>query len=284
MKRYFERVQQSAEFLKKWDGTPPDLCVVLGSGLADAIPGLTGMKCLRFDEIPGFNHVSVHGHVGELRVGTVSGGGQFPDRKVGFLRGRTHAYEGFTAGDVAHNVRAMVAWGTKGIVLTNASGCLNTHWEVGRIMMITDHINQTSMSPQFGEFGNGFGPRFGDMSQIYNLDWQQSFRKCAQELNQTLYEGIYYGVAGPDYETPAEIRMMKGRGADAVGMSTVIEAIASHHLGARVAGLACLTNYGSGLKGAVLEHNHVIQMGKQNSQNMATLLLKAIPTLSFPTP
>lgn len=286
MSTYFERVQQSAAFLRNWISgeKPPEICVVLGSGLASSVPQLENERFISYNEIPGFNKVTVEGHVAELRMGTLVGAGQDNKtvrRQVAFLRGRTHTYEGHNAGEVAHNVRSLVTLGCKAVVLTNASGCLNPDWQLGTVMLIRDQINQTGLSPIFGEYGNGFGKRFADLTKLYCRDLAKCFTDVAAEQNQLIYEGVYYGVKGPDYETPAEIKMMRLLGADAVGMSTVLEAIAAKHLGARVAGLSCLTNYGAGIQGSILEHEHVVHMGKKFSKEMASLLVKALPRMQL---
>ena len=277
MPKYFERVSQSADHLKKWESKAPDLCIVLGSGLADAVPDINTMRSLPFSQIPGFKKIDVVGHKSELRVGEISvarADGKKTTRTVAFLRGRSHAYEGNTAGEVAHNVRSMIAWGVKGIVLTNAAGCLHTEWNLGGVMLIQDHINFSGLNPLSGECGEGFSPRFQDLTQCYDLEWQQCFKARAAEIQETLYAGTYFGVLGPSYETPAEIRMMKMCGASAVGMSTVLETIAARQMGAKVAGVSCLTNYGAGLEAQVtLDHSHVVQMGNRFASSMANLVL-----------
>lgn len=279
MLHYFDRVSQSADFFKKWESKAPDLCIVLGSGLADAVPGIEAMRTLPFAQIPGFKKTDVVGHKNEMCVGEISctsASGKKTTRTVAFLRGRSHAYEGNTAGEVVHNVRSMIAWGVKGIVLTNAAGCLHTHWKLGGVMLIQDHINFTGLNPLAGEAGEGFSPRFQDLTQAYNAEWQKCFESRAAEIEESLYSGIYFGVLGPSYETPSEIRMMKTLGASAVGMSTVLETIAARQMGARVAGVSCLTNYGAGLEAQVtLDHSHVLQMGNRFSNSMANLVLGA---------
>lgn len=280
--KYMEKVIQSAEFLKKWHGKAPELAIVLGSGLSDAIPGINSMKTVNYNEIPGFKHSTVQGHKGDLRIGVVtaiSANGFEKQREIAFLRGRNHAYEGNDPGEVVHNIRSLITWGVKGIILTNAAGCLNTEWELGKMMIITDHINATALSPLNGEFGRGFGAQFVDMSASYDKKWQSHFKEIASSLQHTIYDGVYYGVLGAHYETPAEIRMFKTAGASAVGMSTVLETIAARQLGAKVAGLSCLTNYGAGLKHEQLSHNEVMDMGARFAKDMANIVLKAAVTL-----
>lgn len=280
---YKSRVDQSAALLKKWDSQVPDLCIVLGSGLGNAIPDIDSMPCLKFSQIPGFAASEVVGHASELRVGEISVSDSNTKRKIAFLRGRNHAYEGFTVGDVAHNVRAMIAWGVKGIVLTNAAGCLDTSWKLGDFMLIEDHINLSGLNPLAGTAGNGFGQRFCDMTRCYDPAWREAFKARAEALGVQLRKGVYAGVLGPSYETPAEIRMLRTLGAQAVGMSTVVEAIAARQMGAKLVGLSCMTNYGAGLSGPAdrLDHSDVVQMGSSVAKVMADLVLSTAATLSF---
>lgn len=281
--RYKQRVEQSAAFLKKWDSQAPDLCIVLGSGLGNAIPNIETMSCLKYADIPGFAASEVAGHASELRVGQIAVPGSAAQRKIAFLRGRNHAYEGFTVGDVAHNVRAMIAWGVHGIILTNAAGCLETSWTLGDFMLIEDHINLSGLNPLAGTAGNGFGQRFCDMTQCYDPTWGEAFRTRAESLELNLRRGVYAGVLGPSYETPAEIRMLKTLGAHAVGMSTVVEAIAARQMGARIVALSCMTNYGAGLTGpqSRLDHSDVVHVGASVAKTMAELVLDTAATLTL---
>jgi purine-nucleoside phosphorylase len=249
----------------------------------EAIPGIDAMPMLKYAEIPGFAASEVVGHASELRVGDVTIPGSNQTRSIAFLRGRNHAYEGFTVGDVAHNVRAMIAWGVRGIILTNAAGCLETSWTLGDFMLIEDHINLSGLNPLAGDSGNGFGQRFCDMTQCYDKLWQKAFSDKAPSLGFSLRRGVYAGVLGPSYETPAEVRMLKTLGAQAVGMSTVVEAIAARQMGARVVGLSCMTNYGAGLAGpdARLDHSDVVHMGASVAKTMSELVLSTAACLTF---
>lgn len=280
--KYLQRVNDSVQFLKNWHQKAPELCIVLGSGLSEAIPGISEMKSVKYSDIPGFKKSTVPGHSGDLKIGKIST--NLPDkstksREIAFLRGRNHAYEGNDAGEVVHNIRSLISWGVKGIILTNAAGCLNTEWELGKMMILTDYINATGMSPLNGEFGEGFGAQFIDMSCCYAKDWQKSFEETAITLDHKIYNGIYYGVLGSQYETPAEIRMMQLFGASAVGMSTVLETIAARQMEAKVIAISCLTNYAAGLKHAHLSHTDVMDMGSRFSHDMANIVLKAAVTL-----
>lgn len=282
--KYKERVNLSSAFLaEKLSGPAPELCVVLGSGLGNAIPGLEQMEKLAYADIPGFKVSEVVGHASELRVGEIKSETNSKKRRVAFLRGRNHAYEGFTAGDVVHNIRALIAWGVKGVILTNAAGCLETSWQLGDFMLIEDHINLSGLNPLAGPFGDGFGQRFCDMTSCYDKQWNAQFEARAAALNLSLRRGTYAGVLGPSYETPAEIRMLKTLGAQAVGMSTVLESIAARQMGARVVGLSCMTNYGAGLTGPHdrLDHSDVVEMGASVAKVMSDLVLETAIDLRF---
>lgn len=275
-------VKQSSEALTKCFGIAPEIAVVLGSGLSDSIPGLDAMPHILFQGVPGFAVSKVPGHRSELRVGEIEGtgaDGKLKTRRIAFVRGRNHMYEGHSVAQVVHNVRSLLQWGVKGIVLTNAAGSLNTQRKLGKFMLITDHINFTGCNPIEGH-EIGFGPLFQDMTQCYNLQWQNCFKQTAERTGEILYEGIYFGVRGPSYETPAEIRMMQTLGAHAVGMSTVLESIAIRQMGGRVAGLSCLTNYGAGLvAGESLDHEHVVKVGLTGAESCARILLNSLVDL-----
>ncbi|RDB35605.1 MAG: purine-nucleoside phosphorylase [Spirobacillus cienkowskii] len=282
--KYQEKITQSVNFLKEWHNSVPEIGIVLGSGLSDAIPGLSEMKGIHYSEIPGFKNSTVFGHTGDLRVGTVStklSNGSVKSREIAFLRGRNHAYEGHDVGEVVHNVRTLISWGVKGIILTNAAGCLNTEWELGKMMILTDHINGTGLSPLNGEFGRGFGAQFVDLTSCYDKSWQKHIQQIATELNQTIYSGVYYGVLGAHYETPAEIKMFKNFGASAVGMSTVLEAIAARQLKVKVAAISSLTNYGAGLKHEELSHAEVMDTNQRFASQTAQVIVKALTTLEI---
>jgi purine-nucleoside phosphorylase len=282
--KYYDRVMQSVEFLDSWNNgaKAPEIAVVLGSGLSQVIPNYSEMNSLSYADIPGFKTTNVPGHAGELRIGDITVGvdkKHTKTRQLAFLHGRNHAYEGNDPGEVVHNIRALIKWGVKGIVLTNAAGCLNKSWGLGKMMLISDHINATGLSPIIDAYGRDFGPRFVDMSKCYSYSWQVKFKSTAALIKEDLYSGVYYGVLGPQYETPAEIQMMQNFGAHAVGMSTVLEAIAARQMGAKLAGISCLTNYGAGLGSKPLTHDDVMAMGKKFASNIANIVLNTIVEL-----
>jgi purine-nucleoside phosphorylase len=280
----YDKVMQSVEFLDRWNkgAKPPEIAIVLGSGLSQVIPNYSEMPCVHYSDIPGFKPTNVPGHSGELRVGEIvipQEKGKPKTRQLAFLHGRNHAYEGNNPAEVVHNIRSLIKWGVKGIILTNAAGCLNKKWELGKMMLISDHINATGLTPLIDDFGRDFGPRFVDMSNCYTYSWQVQFKSTASLIGEDLYSGVYYGVMGPQYETPAEIKMMQALGAQAVGMSTVLEAIAAKQMGAKLAGISCLTNYGAGLCSQPLSHEEVMSMGKKFAKNVSNIVLKTIVDL-----
>ena len=272
-----QKVQDSVAFLQKAfehkiPGFKAKAAVVLGSGLADALPGLENLEKLTFAEIPGFKPTAVQGHVSEIRFGHIQGA------PVVFLRGRNHAYEGFSPAEVVHNVRTMASLGIPHLLMTNAAGCLVESWPVGSLMIVKDHINLTGLNPLAGHEVEKFcKPRFLDMTNCYDPGLRKIFRNAAASLGVSTLEGVYLGVLGPSYETPAEVRMMGQLGAHAVGMSTVLESLAAHHLGMKVGVISCLTNLGAGLGASQsLSHDEVLQVGKQSAADLAKVLLESL--------
>ncbi len=238
--------------------------MILGSGLgnvADRAEILAEAQCRDFQELP---HPKVEGHTGSLALVRISG------VPVLLVKGRVHLYEGYAAGEVAATVRFLAGQGIRHLVLTNAAGCINETLSPGNWMMITDHLNLTGTSPLIG------APRFADMSEIYTAPLRDRFAKAAEELGIALHQGVYAGVLGPQYETPAEIRMLARLGADAVGMSTVIEAIQARALGMEVAAFCCLTNWAAGLSTALLRHEDVLENSTRAAASFAQLLEQAL--------
>lgn len=250
-----------------------DVLVVLGSGWTPAVDQLGQVEAdLPTAELPGFPAVEVAGHRGVLRSTRAPGG-----RRVLVLMGRVHAYEGHDLAVVVHGVRSAVLAGCGTVVLTNAAGGLRPGLQVGQPVLIADHLNLTGRSPLTGpnappELGY---PRFVDMTEAYSC----RLRDIAREIDPSLEEGVYAGVAGPQYETPAEIRMLQTLGADLVGMSTVHEAIAARHAGAEVLGLSLVTNLAAGLGDAALDHQDVLEAGQAAAEAMGGLLAQVVARL-----
>ena len=262
----FERAERAGAELIERLGGGFDAAVVLGSGWAEVAEELgTVDAVVAAESITGFHQPSVPGHGGTLSAVTVD------DRRVLVMAGRVHLYEGHPTADVVHGVRAAVAAGCPTVVLTNAAGCMNPEFGVGQPVLIRDHINLTGQSPLFGPAPpEGYAIRFTDLTDLYAA----RIRETVLEVDPTVGEGVYAGLVGPHFETPAEITMLARMGADLVGMSTVLEAIAVRHLGAEVAGVSLVTNAAAGMGGA-LDHQEVLDAG-QNAQGRVTEVLRTI--------
>jgi len=246
----------------------PSVGLVLGSGLGGLVDLLEDTISCPYDEIGGLPQSTVPGHSGRLHLGQLAG------VSVAVAQGRVHLYEGYSASEVASMVRLFHQVGITTVVLTNAAGIVNANFKPGRWMVISDHLNLARQSPLTG------GPNFVDQSEVYSLELRELLRAESLELTGVrLAEGIYAWVNGPEYETPAEVRMLRTLGADAVGMSTVPEAIQARALGMRVAGLSCLTNYGAGLSAAPLSHEEVMAVGQKAAKELFALLESAIPAM-----
>jgi len=238
----------------------PQTAIVLGSGLGAVAEAFGVETAVAYADVPGMGAATVPGHAGRFVLARWQG------RPLLIAQGRRHCYEGISAHEAAAGVRLMHTLGVRRVVLTNAAGAINRAFSVGGLMIITDHLNLLGASPLTG------GPHFHDMSAVYDGAWRQRFLKAAQEQGITLHQGVYAAVPGPQYETPAEVRMLAVMGADAVGMSTVPEAIQARALGMEVAGISLLTNWAAGLAPQTLDHAEVVSVGKAASTPLATLL------------
>ncbi len=251
MSALFDRLQASAAAVQaRLPGVAPEVALVLGSGLAGAVQLLEDPVSLALADIPHMPTPSVSGHPGRLAFGHVG------SIRVGVLQGRLHTYEGWTAAETAYPIRLLVTLGARVVVLTNASGGVREGLRAGDWMAVTDHLNLSGRNPLEGPNDPRLGPRFPDLSRAYDPGLRGLLRDAADRAGVPLQEGVYAMMAGPSYETPAEIQMLRRLGADAVGMSTVPEVIAAVHMGARVACLSCITNAAAGLGGA-LSHAEV---------------------------
>ncbi len=229
----------------------PEVALVLGSGLGGLAETFEQARFVPYAEIPGFPASTVAGHGGRLAFGRLRG------RQVVAMQGRVHGYEGYRPDEVVLPVRAMLALGPSVLVVTNAAGGLNPSFRPGTLMLIRDHLNLTGASPLTGPNDPEVGPRFPDMSTAYDRKLGSIAEAAGKAAGVALTEGVYAGVSGPAYETPAEVRMLRMLGADAVGMSTVHEVIAAVHAGARVLGISCITNLAAGLGDGPLSHDEV---------------------------
>ena len=266
MSGLFEQLEESAAAVRaRVPGAAPDVALVLGSGLGGAVRMLESPQAIPLGDLPNVRVPSVSGHPGRLLFGTV---GQL---RVGVLQGRLHTYEGWSAAETAFPVRLLIALGARVVVLTNASGGVREGLAAGDWMVITDHLNLSGRNPLDGPNDARLGPRFPDLSQAYDAGLRALLVRAAAAAAVPLQEGVYAMMSGPSYETPAEIRMLRTLGADAVGMSTVPEVIAAVHMGARVACLSCVTNAAAGLGGA-LSHAEVEATARRAEESGVRIL------------
>lgn len=267
----FSFYQESAGFLSsRLNGFVPDIAMVLGSGLGFLGDLVENPIVIPYGEIPHFKVSTAPGHAGQLVCGLLSG------KKVAVMQGRMHHYEGYSFEEVSYAVRALKLAGCSTLVLTNAAGCVNREWNVGDIMLITDHIKFFLESPLRGENLPQFGTRFPDMSKIYTPVLRDVARKSARELGMTLREGVYCYFPGPQFETPAEIRAVQVLGADAVGMSTVPEAITAAHAGMSVLGFTLLSNMAAGILDRPLSGEEVNATAEVSRGKFSGLILKCL--------
>lgn len=264
------QAKEVADSILKSAPSQPLVGLVLGSGLGVYVDQIEDKTIINYNDIPHFHSTTVVGHEGRLVLGKVKG------VNVIAFQGRFHAYEGHSQGDVVLPVRALAQMGAKYVILTNASGGINANYSPGELVSIVDHINLTGRNPLIGPNDERVGPRFPDMTYTYDPDLQKIFQDSAKELNIKLRQGVYAGVLGPAYETPAEIRMLRTLGADIVGMSTVPEAIAAHHAGLKVGGIACVTNMAAGLAHEKLDHKDVKEVASKATASFASLLTSSI--------
>jgi purine-nucleoside phosphorylase len=249
-----------ADAAPHWAQLSPEWGIVLGSGMGLLVENLEIEDELDYRAVPGIPHSSVPGHQGRFLLGRLAG------RRIVAAQGRTHLYEGRSVQEVTAGVRFMAALGVRRLILTNAAGSLNAGFHPGSWMMISDHLNLTGTSPLMG------GPHFVDMTEVYSRSLRERFADAARAEGLPLGEGVYAGLLGPQYETPAEVRMLGLLGADAVGMSTVLESIQARALGLEVAGFSCLTNWAAGLGIAPLSHSEVLETGRAAAEVLVRLL------------
>ena len=264
----WERVQETAARLREraGEGFAPEVGMVLGSGLGPFGEELEEAISVDYRELPGFPVSTVPGHPGRFLLGRLHG------RQVACLQGRVHYYEGYSIQDVVLPIRVLGALGVSTLILTNAAGGLREDLWDGGLMLLTDHIASWMPSPLRGPNEERFGTRFPDMSQVYSPRLGELAREVARGLGIDLKEGVYLQAPGPQYETPAEIRLYRALGADAVGMSTAVEAMAARHMGLEVCGISCITNPGAGLTDERLDHEAVRERARALGAEFSALL------------
>ena len=257
----------------------PKVGVVLGSGLGAFADSLIHSVRIPYRDLPGLPISTAVGHAGELVIGTLGANGRGA-LDVAVMAGRFHLYEGYKPAEVVAGVRLLHALGARTLVLTNAAGGINAEYGQGALVLISDHINLQGANPLVGPNDETLGPRFPDMTEAYSFRLREIAKETAAEIGVTVHEGVYGGVLGPCYETPAEIRFLKTIGADLVGMSTVAETIAANHLGMEVLGISCVTNLAAGLSGYKLEHAEVLEIGRRVSGTFQRLLTAVLPRIA----
>jgi len=270
---YFDQVEQAADAIRSRLPEVPGIAIVLGSGLGDFANSLGDAVSIPYEELPHWPVSRVIGHSGKLVVGKTSG------RTIAALAGRSHLYEGHDVGRVAFGVRVLGRLGVRTLVLTNAAGGVNTGFAQGALMVIDDHINLTGHNPLVGENDERFGVRFPDMTEVYSRELRRVADEAGRSLDLTLPHGVYVALMGPSYETPAEIRYLRTIGVDAVGMSTVHEAIVARHMKMDVLGISCITNMAAGVLPQPLDHAEVMETAAKVRGQFIALLERIVGQL-----
>ncbi len=265
-----KRIDQICAFIGERVPYVPEVLVILGSGLGAMADEVEEKIVVKYEDIDGFLVSTVEGHAGQFVFGTYKG------KKVAMMQGRFHYYEGYSMKEVTLPVYVMSRLGVKNLIVTNACGGVNKNLSPGDLMLIEDHLNFTGNNPLMGQNLSEFGPRFPDMSRVYSRELMALAKKIGSEENIALKEGVYAIYTGPSYETPAEIRAYRTLGADAIGMSTVPEAIVANYSGMKVLGVSCITNMASGILDQPLNHEEVIEVSARVRDSFITLISRVI--------
>jgi len=279
----YEKAVEAAEFIRSKYPKPIAAAVVLGSGLGAFADDIENAVQIPYEEVPHFARSTVQGHAGQLVLGEVEG------VPVAVQQGRFHFYEGYEMEQVMFPMRVFGRLGVKNVILTNAAGSLSTEMRPGSLMLISDHLNLMGVNPLRGKNDEQFGPRFPDMTDVYTKSLQEIAIREADAIAKSrfdsgrdaehtmfLHRGVYCALSGPTYETPSEIRMYRLLGADAVGMSTVPEAIAARHQGMNILGISCITNFGAGMTAEPINHQEVMETGARVAEIFKELLRRII--------
>lgn len=258
------------QFIQEKITIKPKIGLILGSGLGVLTDEMTDCVTIPYETVPHFPRATVEGHAGEWVIGKLSG------IDIAVMKGRFHFYEGHHQKQVTFPVRVMKYLGIRNLIVTNAAGGIHPNFSAGDFMLITDHLNLMGTNPLIGPNDDRFGPRFPDMSEVYSLQLRMIAKRAAQDLQIPLQEGVYAAMVGPVYETPAEVRMIATLGGDAVGMSTVPEAIVANHSGLSVLGLSVISNLAAGIQKEKLSHQEVMETAKQVRSNFIQLIKKIV--------
>jgi len=270
----FTSAESAAKFLLSQTQLSPSIGLVLGSGLGGFADELSEATRIPYANIPFFPRTTAIGHAGQMVIGKVG------DIAVAAMQGRVHLYEGYSANEVAFPTRVFGRMGIRALVLTNAAGGINLEYKQGALVVITDHINLQGQNPLTGPNDDRCGPRFPDMTQAYAKPYCEIALRAAHRLGKTVYQGVYAGLLGPSYETPAEIRYLRTIGADLVGMSTIPEVIAARHMGIKVLAISCVTNMAAGISDEVLSHEDVLATGERVKGDFVALLRAVLPEIA----
>jgi purine-nucleoside phosphorylase len=270
----FALADAAATFLLSHTKLRPKIGLVLGSGLGAFADELSEATRVAYANIPGFPRSTAIGHAGQMVIGKAA---SIP---LAIMQGRVHLYEGYTAQEVAFPMRVFGRMGIRAVVLTNAAGGINLEYNQGALVVITDHINLQGANSLTGPNDDRFGPRFPDMSQAYCKPYREIALQAARKRGTTIYQGVYAGLLGPSYETPAEIRYLRTIGADLVGMSTVLEAIAARHMGIKVLAISCVSNMAAGILDQPLDHKEVLETGERVKGDFMALLRAVLPEIA----
>ena len=270
----YERAEHANRIIRSRISVEPRIAVVLGSGLGGFADDFEEAVAIPYEDIPGFVRSTAQGHAGRLVIGKVD------SVPVLAMQGRVHYYEGYSLEEVTFPVRAFGLLGIKTLILTNAAGGINVQLTQGALMVISDHLNLMGVNPLRGPNDERFGPRFPDMSTVYSPELQELVVEEAKAINVEVRRGIYGALSGPSYETPAEIHLLRGLGADAVGMSTVPEAIVARHMGIEVLGISCITNMAAGISDEPINHEEVMATGDRVRATFTELLQRVIGAIN----
>jgi purine-nucleoside phosphorylase len=273
----FTRAESAAAFLLSQTTLRPEIGLVLGSGLGSFADDLADAVRIPYAHIPTFPRSTAVGHAGQLVIGKLGGTGDIP---VAVMQGRVHLYEGYSAAEVAFPVRGLGRAGIRALILTNAAGGINVEYGQGALVILRDHINLQGQNPLTGANDERFGPRFPDMTYTYAKRYREIALEEMKKLAIPPREGVYAALAGPSYETPAEIRYLRTIGADLVGMSTVPEAIAARHMGMSVLAISCVTNMAAGILDRALVHEEVLEVGRRVTGQLIALLRAVLPRIA----
>jgi purine-nucleoside phosphorylase len=270
MKEYVKKVEEAAEFLKRNIDIKPEIAIVLGSGLQGIADSLTDSKSISYDKIPNFPVSTAPGHKGELIFGKIK------NKNVMLMNGRFHYYEGYSMKEVTFPTRVMQELGIKTFIVTNAAGGMNPNFEKGKPCLITDHINFMGDNPLLGENNEDWGPRFPDMSEVYSKRLVDLAIKSAKKIGEPIFTGVYLGITGPTFETPAELKMMRNFGADLVGMSTVPEVIVARHAGMEILGFSAITDMAIAEGLEEVTADDVIAVANKTGEKIASIIMELI--------